>query len=296
MSEIEFVDTHVHFWDRSHPVLAWVWLEEGFIHPQLGDTHLIKSMRRYTLEEFRAEAEEPGAAKAVHIQAAIGSEDPVDETRWLQEMIDESGGYPTAIVGDARMQSPDVEGTIERHAEYANFRGLRDFAQGDYLVDPDFHRGYALLEKYNLVYDLDVYWENMAKAAAMAVKFPNIILVVDHAGFPQDRTAEYFYDWRTKGISSFEGLDNVYMKISGLGMGDKMAGRDSDLNTIRPWVESCLEVFGVERSFFGTNWPVDKAYTSYAKLMKDYRELISGYSADEQAALASGNASKVYRI
>ena len=160
------------------------------------------------------------------------------------------------------MQSPDVEGTIERHVEYANFRGLRDFAQGDYLVDPDFHRGYALLEKYNLVYDLDVFWESMHKAAAMAAKFPNINLVVDHAGFPQERTAEYFYNWQ-KGIAEFRGMDNVYMKISGLGMGDHMAGRKWTLDTIKPWVECCLEVFGVERSFFGTNWPVDKDYSTY---------------------------------
>ena len=263
MSDISFVDTHVHFWERPHPTLTWVWLEDDFIHPQLGDTVLLKSMKQYAIDEFRAEAEDCGVTKAVHIQAAIGSEDPVEETKWLQQMVDRTG-YPLAIVGDARMQSPDVEATIERHVEHANFRGLRDFAQGDYLVDPDFHRGYALLEKYDLVYDLDVFWESMHKAAAMARKFPNIILVVDHAGFPQARTVEYFYSWQ-KGIAEFRGLDNVYMKISGLGMGEHMAGRRWTMDTIRPWVESCLEVFGVEQSFFGTNWPVDKDYSTYGE-------------------------------
>ena len=294
MSDISLVDTHVHFWDRPHPTLDWVWLADDFIHPQLGDTVLLKSMRKYAIDEFLAEVEGTGVSKAVHVQAAIGSEDPVEETRWLQEMVDRTG-YPLAIVGDARMQQPDVEGTIERHVEHANFRGLRDFAQGDYLVDPDFHRGYALLEKYNLVYDLDVFWESMHKAAAMAAKFSNIILVVDHAGFPQARTAEYFYSWR-KGIAEFKGLDNVYMKISGLGMGDHMAGRRWTMDTIRPWVESCLEVFGVEQSFFGTNWPVDKDYSTYEELIDAYRDLISGYSEAEQTALFSGNASQVYRI
>ena len=294
MSDISFVDTHVHFWERPHPTLTWVWLEDDFIHPQLGDTVLLKSMKQYAIDEFRAEAEDCGVTKAVHIQAAIGSEDPVEETKWLQQMVDRTG-YPLAIVGDARMQSPDVEATIERHVEHANFRGLRDFAQGDYLVDPDFHRGYALLEKYNLVYDLDVFWESMHKAAAMARKFPNIILVIDHAGFPQARTVEYFYSWQ-KGIAEFRGLDNVYMKISGLGMGEHMAGRRWTMDTIRPWVESCLEVFGVEQSFFGTNWPVDKDYSTYGDLIDAYRELISGYSEAEQTALFSGNASKVYRI
>ena len=294
MSDISFVDTHVHFWDRPHPTLDWVWLADDFIHPQLGDTVLLKSMRKYAIDEFLAEVDGAGVSKAVHVQAAIGSADPVEETKWLQEMVDRTG-YPLAIVGDARMQQPDVEATIERHVEHANFRGLRDFAQGDYLVDPDFHRGYALLEKYDLVYDLDVFWESMHKAAAMAAKFPNIILVVDHAGFPQARTAEYFYNWQ-KGIAEFKGMDNVYMKISGLGMGDHMAGRRWTMDTIRPWVESCLEVFGVGQSFFGTNWPVDKDYSTYEELTDAYRELISGYSESEQTALFSGNASKVYRI
>jgi len=119
--------------------------------------------------------------------------------------------------------------------------------------------------------------------------------VVDHAGFPQERTAEYFYNWQ-KGIAEFRGMDNVYMKISGLGMGDHMAGRRWTMDTIRPWVESCLEVFGVEQSFFGTNWPVDKDYSTYEELIDAYRELVSGYSEAEQTALFSGNASKVYRI
>ncbi|GIU92857.1 MAG: hypothetical protein KatS3mg011_1763 [Acidimicrobiia bacterium] len=294
MSTIPFVDTHVHFWDRPHPTLQWAWLEPDFTHPQLGDIELLKEMARYTAEEYLEECADANVAKAVHVQAAIGSQDPVEETRWLQAMADATG-WPQAIIGDARMQQPDVERTIERHTEYPNFRGIRDFAEGDYLVDPNFHRGYALLEKYNLVYDLDVVWQNFHKAAAMAAKFPNIPLVVDHAGFPQSRTAEYFYSWR-KALNVFANLDNVYIKISGLGMGDHMAGRRWTIETIRPWVESCLEVFGTERSFFGTNWPVDKMFSDFSAVIDAYRTLISDFSEAEQRSLLSENAERVYRL
>ena len=145
-TDLAFVDSHIHYWDRPHPPLEWVWLEDDFVHPQLGDIRRLKDMRRYTPDEYLADIEGSGVTKAVHVQAAIGTPDPVEETRWLSEMA-EATGWPHGITGDARMQSPDVEGTIERHCEYPLFRGLRDFAQGDYLVDPDFHRGYALLEK-----------------------------------------------------------------------------------------------------------------------------------------------------
>ena len=36
MSKLEFVDTHVHFWDLQHPDLRYDHFETGFVHPQLG--------------------------------------------------------------------------------------------------------------------------------------------------------------------------------------------------------------------------------------------------------------------
>jgi len=294
MSALGFVDTHVHFWDRPHPTLEWVWLADDFVHPQLGDIVMLKEMHKYTVPEYLEDIEGSNVTKMVHVQAAIGSEDPVEETKWLQEMADETG-WPHGIVGDARLQSPDVESTIERHVEYANFRGLRDFAQGDYLVDPDFHRGYSLLEKYNLVYDLDCTWEDMPKAANLARKYPNIVMILGHAGFPQDRTDEYFANW-AGAIQALGEVENVVVKISGLGMGDQMAGGNWTIDSIRPYVHGCIEAFGVERSFFGTNWPVDKMYSTYGELIAAYRELIAGFSDDEQRALMSENAEKYYRI
>ena len=175
--------------------------------------------------------------------------------------------------------------------EYANLRGLRDFAQGDYLVDPDFHRDYSLLEKY----DLDVLSCNMSKAADLARKFPNIILVIDHPGFPQERTDEYFKDWR-KAMASFRDVENAVIKISGPRMGDQMAGGNWTIDSIRPYVLGCIEAFGVERSFFGTKWPVDKMYSTCGELVTAYREIIADFTEDEQQALLSKNAEKYYRI
>ena len=294
MTELQFVDTHVHFWDRPHEKLVWAWIADDAIHPLLGEIKPLKALKRYAADEFLNDIEGSNVSKAVHVQAAIGSENPVDETSWLQEMADKTG-WPQAIVGDARLQQEGVESVIAEHAEHSNFRGMRDFAEGDYLVDENFHRGYAILEKYDLVYDLDVVWEDMHKAADLARKFPNIRLVIDHAGFPQERTAEYFWNWRD-GMKHFIGVENAFIKISGLGMGDQMAERNWTLETIKPWVESCIEIFGVDNSFFGTNWPVDGMYSSYGEVIDAYKKLISECSETEQIKLFSGNAEKVYRI
>jgi predicted TIM-barrel fold metal-dependent hydrolase len=82
------------------------------------------------------------------------------------------------------------------------------------------------------------------------------------------------------------------VKISGLGMCDHAWTVDS----IRPWVLTCIELFGAERSFFGTNWPVDRLFSSYGDVVGAYAEIVSGFSEDEQRALFSGNANRIFRL
>ena len=59
---------------------------------------------------------------------------------------------------------------------------------------------------------------------------------------------------------------------------------------------TCIETFGVERSFFGTNWPVDRLYSSYGDVLDAFEEIIKGFSPDERVALFSGNAERIFRI
>lgn len=290
MADLTFVDTHVHFWDLAHPDLEWNWLAPGAIHPILGDIDAIK-FPRFDGESYAREVDGANVSKAVHVQAAIGSRDPVDETRWLQEQA-QATGFPHAIVADANLKSPEIDDILDRHAEASPLlRGIRDFSDGDYLVDDDFARGYAKLGERGLVCDLDCFWESMPKARDLARRHPETVMVLDHAGFPLERTDEYFESWK-RGISALAEAESAGIKISGLGMGDPGWTVDS----LRPWVLHCIEAFGVERSFFGTNWPVDKLFGSYAAVLDAYAEIVSELSADERAALFSGNAERVYRI
>lgn len=287
--QIEFVDAHVHFFNMKNTTLRWTWLEPDAIHPLIGNIDAIKS-QKYQVEDFEAETRFCSVVGAVHVQAAIGASDPVVETAWIQDQHD-AGDLPLAIVGDARMQSPDVEATLERHAEFSMMRGVRDFAEGDYLVDPAFHRGYQLLEKYNLSYDLDCFWQDMEKARNLAQSFPAVRLILGHAGFPQERDDDYFADWR-RGMNTLAEADNTLCKISGLGMRDQRWTIDS----IRPWVLETIEAFGVDRCMFGSNWPVDRLFSSYPDVVDAYHQVVAEFSADEKRRLFSENARTFYRL
>ena len=138
---------------------------------------------------------------------------------------------------------------------------------------------------------LDSSPETYAKIRALAEKHPNIVICLDHAGFPRQRDDEYFGSWR-KEIQDLAVASNVIIKISGLGMYD----RAWTVETLRPWVMTCIESFGPQRTVFGSNWPVDRMYSSYPDVINAYAELINRFSANEQTAMFSGNAERYFRI
>ena len=82
------------------------------------------------------------------------------------------------------------------------------------------------------------------------------------------------------------------MKISGLGMCDHKWTVDS----IRPFVLSMIEIFGPSRCMFGSNFPVDKLYTSFETLFDAFDEITRGFSDSERADMFAGTAERFYRI
>ena len=290
MAQLAFVDTHVHFWDLQDPDLYYSMLQPDYEHPIIGPPFGKLRESNYLVDDYIAETRSANVTKAIHVQAALGIDDPVRETAWLQAAADRTG-FPQAIVAHSDLKGPRVEEELERHVEHPNVRGIRDFSYGDYLVEPEFHLGFALLEKLNLVASVDVKWEEMHKLKDLAGRFPNIRVVLDHCGFPTERTEDYFNGWR-RATTDLAEAENVVCKISGLGMCDQAW----TVASIRPWVLHCIEAFGTERCVFGSNWPVDRLFSTYNALIDAYTEIIADFTEDEQVAMFSGNAERLYGI
>lgn len=289
MSRPGFIDTHVHFWDRTHPTLRYDWLDADADDPELGDYGAIKSLR-YTPEDFAAETRFAGVEKVVHMQAAIGSPDPVEESRWLAAFT-ASSGVPAAMVAAAALDHPDAAQVLARQAEVRGVVGIRDLRYDGYLQDDAWARGYALLEQYGFVYCDDPLLEHMPAAAALARRHPGIVYCVDHAGFPHERGDTYFREWAAA-MRALAAVENTVVKISGLGQADHRW----TVASLRPWVLECIDLWGPDRAFFGTNWPVDRLYSSYGDVVDAYDQLTADFSAGDREALFHGTAARVFRL
>jgi len=289
VAEIPLVDTHFHLHDMKRPELRYSWLEPDSIHGFLGDIDAIKA-QHYWIEDYIAEIRFANVPKAVHVQAALGIPDPVNETKWIQAFADKTG-YPHGIVAECRLADPDAAAVLDRHMHYANVRGIRDFGNGRYLVDGSWRAGFKHLKRHKLVSCVDTRIQYFDDLIDLAAAFPDTMICVDHCAIPEARDDEYLKRW-SAAMRALAKADNVVMKISGLGMMDRLW----TIESLRPWVLGSIEAFGVDRVVFGTNWPVDRMFSSYPDLVNAYAKIISGFTGDEQLAMFSRNAEKLFRI
>ena len=115
---------------------------------------------------------------------------------------------------------------------------------------------------------------------------------------------ETFAVWKA-GIAGFGKCQNVVVKLGGLGMRFGMFDffthdkppSSTDLETAyRPYIETCIAAFGVNRAMFESNFPPDSASSSYPILWNAFKRLAAGSSAYEKTMLFSGTAKRVYRL
>ena len=285
---IPFIDAHHHLWDFDRFTPSWLAPGAEDDNPQIEDYDPIR--RPYLVEDLLADFEGSNVVKSIHVQTGYADVDPVEETAWLQSLADETG-FPHGIVAAADLTSDSVEQDLEAHAAYSRMRGVRTFVAGDALLDADFGRGLRALQHLDLVYDLSTTWEGMAGARRMAEQHQDLQIVLGHAGLPLQRDPEYVTRWRDA-IRDLAGAPNVAVKISGLGLGDNHWTESS----IRPFVFDVIDAFGVERAMLGTNWPVDKLFSSYRTLVEAYRSIVSDLSFGEQQSLLWRNSQRYYRL
>jgi len=299
MDELPMIDPHHHLWDLER--FAYPWLTSRPRPPSVaGDVGPIA--RSYHLDDYLADAAGHNLVKSVHVDAGFDPANPVEETRWLQSIADRRG-FPHGIVARAELHGPDVEAILAGHAAFANVRGIRHIvnwhrdpvktfvAQPDLLTDPGWLAGFALLRKYGLSFDLQLYPSQMADAASVAHHHPDTLIILNHAGMPVDRDPDAIAMWRA-GMKMLAAEPNVRVKISGLGMVDWHWTEES----IRPFVLETIDIFGIDRAMFASNFPVDKLYSSFDVLYRAFKNIVSDFQPAEKRKLFLDNAESAYRL
>jgi predicted TIM-barrel fold metal-dependent hydrolase len=132
--------------------------------------------------------------------------------------------------------------------------------------------------------------QQLAAAAALD-GWNELTVVIEHAGWPHANTDDEFQLWKA-GMSRLASLGtNVHCKLSGLAM----PFRTMNPEVFRRWIEYCLETFGVDRCFFGSNFPPDGSGGTFDELYSAFATLTDGLDAEDREKVFAANAERVYR-
>ena len=298
MTSLRIVDAHHHLWDLNH--IHYPWLSNRPVGPSIcGDITPITD--NFTLDRYLAGFGRHNVVKSVHVEAGCDPEKAVEETAWLQGIADEHG-YPHAIVAKVELHQSDAGAVIEKQASFANVRGIRQminwhsdlskvYAPENYLEHSTWLENFGLLARHGLSFDMQIYAGQMGQAYDLLKKHPDIPVVIDHSGMPVDRSMPDLKAWKAW-LARLATLDHVFIKISGLGMVD----HSWNVESIRPYLYTMIDLFGPKRAMFGSNFPVDRLYSSFETLFDAFDTVTSEFSADEREDLFAGTAERFYRI
>lgn len=295
---LPFVDAHVHLWNLAGDI-RYPWLTPPFGDGPAGPTEAIAV--NYGLDEYLADARGWDVRGIVHVDAGAAPTDALKETAWLQAMAG-ARGMPNAIIAFAALNDPNLESLLAAHAAHPNVRGIRhivgwhpdpvrSYAARDVVGDTDWQAGFALLRKYKLSFDCQVYPSQFAAMAALAGRHPDIPVILNHLGMPILADAGGEQTWRD-GLKLLAAQPQVSIKLSGVGFIHRRWSRDN----IRGFILTAIDLFGPERCLVASDFPTDKLFDGFAAHLDAYDAILSGFSDSERRAMFGRNANRVYRL
>lgn len=294
------LDAHHHFWDLSAGHYPWLTseIEQHFF---LGDyTPLTRG--NFLPTDYRNATHRYPVVGTVHIEAERDRSDQVGETRWLTE-LNRTCGLPSAIVGHVWFHQPECEERLLEHLQSPLLRGIRSKpvtarspaeikpGQAGSMQDERWLRGFALLERYGLSWDLRVPYWHLGEAAAVARAFPRTAIVLNHTGFPWDRSPDGLAAWRA-GMEAIAACPNVWVKISELGLPHAPWTIEGNRSVVR----EAVAIFGIDRCMFGSNWPVSTLRASFDTIVDGLARIFDDLSDDNIDRFFYRNAMQFYRI
>lgn len=178
------------------------------------------------------------------------------------------------------------------------------------LLDPNFQAGFSQLAPLGLSFDAWLVEPQIPDIVALAARFPDTTIILDHIGTPlgvgryRDQREETFRRWR-QAMRMLADHPNVRVKLGGMGqrvVGPLWPDRDrppTSEELAEDWGDyfhACIDSFSPARCMFESNFPVCKASFGYGTFWNACKRIAARYTLDERAALLSGTARSAYRI
>ena len=297
--DLPILDAHHHFWDLSAGHYPWL-TDEYNPNFFLGNYRAI--CRNFLPADYRRATAGFDVIGTVHVEAERSRREQVEETEFIT-CLHAQDGLPSAIVAHVFFTQPDCEAVLAAHAANPLVRGVRSKpvtsvapnasvrGQPGTMQDDAWLRGFALLDRHGLSWDLRVPHWHLAEAAEVARAFPATPIVLNHLGLPVDRSESGLALWRL-GMEKLADCPNVWLKVSELGLPNGLWDSQGNRRVVR----EAVGLFGYERAMFASNLPVGSLSADFTQTVADVVEALPGASESQLQDLFAETCRRFYRI
>ena len=247
----------------------------------------------FHLNDYLTAIEGTAITRTIFMEASPDDPHWHNETKFVYELSEQPNSIIEGVIANCRPESKSgFESYIEsvQHPKLVGFRRILHTMPDDLSQSDHFVQNIRLLEKYNLTFDFCFLGRQLPIAQALAQKCPNVQFILDHCGVP-DIAGNAIDPWRDH-IKQLADLPNIACKISGV-VANCSPG-NATTETIRPYVEHCLENFGWNRIVWGGDWPVCNTRSNLKTWAQISREIVTNADEADQQKLFHKNAERIY--
>jgi L-fuconolactonase len=273
------IDSHQHFWRYNADEYGWI------------DSSMSCLRRDFLPAHLEPELKRAGFDGSIAVQAR----QTLEETDWLLDVASSSPGV-LGVIGWVDLRSPEVRPQLAEFSRNPKLLGVRHIVQSEpddrFLLQPEFLRGIAALEEFDLSYDILIYARHLQVATEFVRHFPRQRFVLDHLAKPLIKSCG-INPWSQE-LRELAQFSNVFCKLSGLVT--EADWKNWKPEHITPYLEIAMECFGPKRLMVGSDWPVCQVAAPYSQVINVVVEHFSKYSDDVRDAVLGGNAQKFWRL
>jgi len=275
------IDTHLH-----------VLLPEYFSYPWTADFAPLN--KRFGLDDYQRSSKDCDIAGALFMEVDVAPEDSAAESKHFCALAGDPASGILGVIASGRPESDGFEAHLDAIA-HARLKGLRRVLH----VVPDevsqsarFRKNVAKLGPRKLTFDICARQDQLVIMQGLVDACPDTQFILDHCGNPDIARGD-FEGWR-KVLAPLAERPNVAVKLSGVPI--CCPPDEANADTLRPWIESTLELFGWERCVWGGDWPVCTLNGSFASWCAALDEILAEASADNRQRLYTENAKRIYNL
>jgi len=294
------VDSHHHtIWDHT---INYPWMNAE-MKPMIFGDDWSGMKQEYSIENFLSDYQRHNLSQSVHVQANFDITRTFDETKGLQ-CFAKTHGYPNGIVAHADLCDSSLEKTLLGHLEYPNTRGIRQQVywhptnenwrfvdRPDFCLSNAFRRGLSIISAYDLTFDWQGFTNQFCDLSELAKSHSGLKFCLVHAGMLTDLDSTNINEW-TNGLKLLVPNENIYIKVSGL----NTFSRKLNEPLMKYVTDTVLNMFGSDRCFYGSNFPVEGMWTSLNEYISAQKRCTSTLSDEVNKKFFYDNAKKFYQI